>query len=101
VKPVDLDLLGIWILVIGAVVIGIELSLAGLWSVRLSRRARQLNELLQREQAELKADVERLQQSMADTVTLWRPYRTLLRWLRHPLTMALLQSYMRRRAAAG
>ncbi len=30
---------------------------------------------------------------------LWRPYRRALRWLRHPLVLALLGSYRRRMAA--
>jgi len=36
---------------------------------------------------------------MAETQALWQPYAGLLRWLRHPLTIALIQSYARRRAA--
>ena len=95
-----MGLLGIWLLVIGVGVIAIELALFALWSVRLSRRAQALSEKLTREQAQLQADVERLRQSLAETLVLWQPYRRLLRWLRHPLAIALLQSYARRRAAA-
>ncbi|HKW70078.1 MAG TPA: hypothetical protein VJP81_05785 [Candidatus Dormibacteraeota bacterium] len=94
----DLGLIGIWLLVASAVLIIIELSLAGLWSVRLSRRARELSEQMRREQAQLQADVERLEESLAEAIELWQPYGRLLRWLRHPLTIALLQSYARRRA---
>lgn len=93
-------MIGIWLLILGVVMILIEGVLAALWSVRLSRRGRALNEQLQREQMEVRAAVERLQLSMAETLTLWQPYRRLLRWLRHPLMLALLQSYARRRAAA-
>jgi hypothetical protein len=96
----DLGLIGVWLLAVAAAVIVIELALAGVWTVRLSRRAQKLNEQLRREQAELQADVERLQQAVAESVALWQPYRRLLRWLRHPLTVALLQSYARRRVAA-
>ena len=97
---IDLGSIGIWLLVVSALAIAIEGALGAVWAVRLSGRAKALNEQLQREQAQLRADVERLQQSLAEAVALWQPYRRFLRWLRHPLTIALLQSYARRRAAA-
>jgi hypothetical protein len=96
----ELGAIGIWLLVTGVVLMVIELSLAGLLAVRLAQHGRELTERLRREQDQLQADVERLQESIAETVALWRPYRRLLWWLRHPLTLALLQSYARRRATA-
>jgi len=51
------------------------------------------------EQTQLHSDVERLRAALAETEVLWRPYRRLLRWLRHPLAIALMQSYARRRAS--
>jgi hypothetical protein len=96
---VNLGWIGIWLLVIGAVAVIAELALMGLWTVRLARRSRRLSEQLAAEQARMQADVERLQAAIAETRALWRPYRRLLRWLRHPIAIALIQSYARRRVA--
>lgn len=96
----DYGTIGIALLVAGVVVIVIECGLAGFWSFRVSGRARALSERLASEQGKLQADVERLRQAMAETEALWQPYARLIRWLRHPLTIALIQSYARRRAAA-
>lgn len=96
----DLTSIGIGLLVAGVVAMVIEAVLAGVWTVRLSGRARMLNQRLLQEQMQLRADLGRLQVSMAETAVLWQPYRRIWRWLRHPLTIALVQSYARRRAAA-
>ena len=96
---VDLGLIGVWLLVIGAVAVVVEGALAGLWSFRLARRAQELRGRLVEEQERLQADVERLRLAIAETETLWQPYARLLRWLRHPIVIALIQSYARRRAA--
>jgi hypothetical protein len=92
----DLGLIGIWLLIVGGVVIVFELALAGYWTMRLARRARVLREQLALQQALLQADVERLRANFAETQTLWQPYRRLLRLLQHPLTIALMQSFARR-----
>lgn len=94
--PPDLELIGIWLLVIAFVVIVVEGVLAAVWSLRLARKARELRTRLVAEQANLKADVERLRASLAETQELWKPYRRLLRLLRHPLTIALMQSFAAR-----
>ncbi len=96
----DLGWIGVWLLVIGAGAILLEGVLAALWSVRVSRRAATLSKQLMGEQARLRADVQRLQAAVAETQLLWQPYRRVLRVLRHPLAIALLQSLARRRAAA-
>lgn len=96
----DLTSIGIGLLVAGVVAMVIEAALAGFWTVRLSGRARMLNQRLLQEQMQLRADLGRLQESMAETAVLWQPYRRAWRWLRHPLTIALVRSYARRRAAA-
>jgi hypothetical protein len=96
---VSLGWIGIWLLVIGAVAVVAELALMGLWTARLARKSRRLSEQLVAEQTRLQADVERLQAAIAETQALWQPYRRLLRWLRHPIAIALLQSYARRRMA--
>jgi uncharacterized protein YlxW (UPF0749 family) len=100
VSGVDLGLVGIWLLVAGVVAIAVEAAVAAVWSIRVSRKAAALSAKLAEERGRLQADVERLQASVAEMEALWRPYGRLLRWLRHPITIALLQSYARRRAAA-
>ncbi|HVH63796.1 MAG TPA: hypothetical protein VNA65_09355 [Candidatus Dormibacteraeota bacterium] len=97
---IDLSWIGIWLLVASVVVIVIEAALAGIWSLRLARRSQQLSRRLASEQAAVQADLARLQESLAETVVLWQPYRRLIRFLQHPLVMALMQSYTRRRSAA-
>jgi hypothetical protein len=47
----------------------------------------------------VQADLNRLRLAIEETRRLWKPYSRILRWLRHPLVAALLQSYSRRRAA--
>ena len=49
------------------------------------------------ERGRIEADIERLRLALAETEVLWQPYGRLLRWLRHPIAIALLQSYARRR----
>lgn len=89
---------GVWLLVVSVVAIVLELALAGLWSARVARRARELSERLATERAEVQADLARLKAALEETKVLWRPYGRLLRWARHPLAIALLESYGRRRA---
>lgn len=96
---IDLGWIGIWLLVIGAISIVFEGVLAGLWSFRLAKRSRALAERLRSEQAQLRAGVERLRAATDEAEVLWRPYRRILRWVRHPLAIAILQSYARRAAA--
>jgi Tfp pilus assembly protein PilN len=98
---VDYGLIGVGVLVIGVAAIVVEGALAGLWSIRLARRAQALRERLLAEQGRLQADVERLELAFAETEALWQPYGRLLRWLRHPIVIALIQSYARRRSAAA
>jgi hypothetical protein len=96
----DLSLIGIWLLVASVAVIAVEGLLAALWSVRLSTRAMVLSERLMSERLSLEADVQRLRTTLDETVELWQPYRGLMRLLQHPLAVALMQSYARRRMAA-
>ena len=94
----DLGWIGIWLLVVAGILIVVEMVLAGIWSVRIARRSQDLSSRLAAEQSRLHADVERLREALAETAVLWRPYARLLRWLSHPLAIALMQSYARRRA---
>jgi hypothetical protein len=94
----DLGWIGVWLLVVGAIAIVAEFALAGLWTFRLSRKAQVLSRRLAEDRLLIQADLERLRVRLADTEALWQPYRRLLRFLQHPLVIALLQSYARRRA---
>jgi hypothetical protein len=88
--------IGIWVLVGSSVVIVLELALAGFWSARLARRGRALAVALEQERGVIQADVARLRAAMEETRLLWAPYTRVLRYLRHPLVIALLGYYRRR-----
>jgi hypothetical protein len=90
--------IGVWLLVGAVVAIVIEGVLAAVWALAVGRRTRVLAELLQSEQAMLDDDVRRLRLALEEMERLWRPYGRTLRWLRHPIAIALMQSYARRRA---
>jgi hypothetical protein len=94
----DLSWIGVWLVVAGAVLIVLEMTLAGIWTARIVTRSRALSVRLMTEQARLQGDVERLRAAAAETQRLWQPYRRALRWLRHPLAIALLESFARRAA---
>jgi hypothetical protein len=94
-----LGTIGIWLLVAGVVVIIVEMVLVAVWGLAIGRRMRELTGRMEGERAQLKADVERLARAIEETKALWQPYRRVLRWLRHPLILALLGSYRRRMAA--
>ena len=95
----DYGWIGVWLLVAGIAVIVVELAVGGVLVARVARRARILSEYLNSEQAALQQDVARLRESLEEMERLWRPYSRLLRWLRHPLAVALVESYSRRRSA--
>lgn len=92
----DLGVIGIYVFLLTVIVIILELALAGYWSIRLALRAQMLGARLSTERALLHADVERLRANIAEMKILWQPYRRVLRLLRHPITIALMQSLMRR-----
>ncbi|HEY1456681.1 MAG TPA: hypothetical protein VGG31_09290 [Candidatus Dormibacteraeota bacterium] len=94
----DLGWIGVWLLIVSALVILIEMVLAGLWVLRIARTARELSRRLATERGRLESDLGALRLALAETEMLWRPYGRLLRWLRHPLVVAVLQSYARRGA---
>jgi len=95
-----LTTIGVWLLVAGVVAIVVEGVLAALWGVSLARRSAALSERIETERLLIEADLARLRAALEETQRLWRPYRRILRWVRHPLVIALLESYARRRAAA-
>jgi hypothetical protein len=96
----DLAWLGVSLLIVSVVMIGVEGALLGLWSWNLGKRAKLLSERLATEQMLLQSDVDQLTAQLQVTAILWQPYRRALRWARHPLVIALLESYTRRGMAA-
>jgi hypothetical protein len=87
---------GVGLLVAAAVVMVVEMALAAVWAVAVAKRATKLADRLETARGILESDLDKLRLAVEETQRLWRPYRTALRWLGHPLTIALLQSYLRR-----
>jgi hypothetical protein len=96
----DLGWLGVSLLIVSIVMIGVEGAVAAAWSWSLAKRGKLLSERLATEQLLLKTDVDQLVAELQATAVLWQPYERALRWARHPLVIALLESYARRRVAA-
>ena len=90
---------GVGLLVAAGLAIVVEAVLAAIWGTAVARRAVKLSERLNSERGLLQADLETLRLALQETERLWRPYRTILRWVNHPLLIALLGSYRRRRLA--
>jgi hypothetical protein len=84
----------------GVLAIIVEGTLAAIWGRRISARAQELSRRTESQVLLIRADVERLSRALAETEILWQPYRRVLRWLRHPVTVALLRSYSRHRATS-
>jgi len=89
--------IAVWIFVVASGVIVVELAVGGVWSLRLARRGRAMSSTLQAERGLIDADLARLRAALAETRILWEPYARVLRWLRHPLVVALIAHYRRRR----
>ena len=89
--------IGVGLLAACAVAIVVEGVVAALWGLAMAKRTRALSEQLETERGLIEADMQRLRFALEETRRLWKPYRRALRWLRHPITIALLQSYARRR----
>jgi len=90
---------GIWLLIAAGAVIVVEGAIAAILSARVAVQARALAVTMEREQGAIRADVERLRLALEETKRLWQPFASILRWLRHPLVIALFESYRRRRTA--
>jgi hypothetical protein len=95
-----LTTIGVWLLVVSAVAIVVEGVLAAVWAASLAKRSIALSEGIATQRALIEADVARLQAAIEETRRLWRPYERILRWVRHPIALALLESLARRRAGA-
>ncbi len=94
-----LGTIGIGLLVAAVITISVELTLMAVWGLAMGRRMQALSQRLATQRAEIAADVEKLRRSIEETRALWQPYGRVLRWLNHPLLLALLGSYRRRMAA--
>lgn len=91
--------LGIDLAVIGLVIVAIELALITPRVLRLTKRVGELNLLLTDNVRLTNHELKLLHESRAETDSLLRPFRRAARWVGHPVTLALLESYRRRRAA--
>jgi hypothetical protein len=67
-------------------------------AIRVGRRWRRLAVLAVAERQAVASQVESLRTANQDREAMLRATRRRLGWARHPLTLALLQSYRRRRA---
>jgi hypothetical protein len=90
--------IGVWLLVAGVAVIVVEGVLAVVLGMAVAKRSRALQERIETGRGLIEADLKKLREAFEETQRLWRPYRRALRWLRHPITIALMQSYAGRRA---
>ena len=89
---------GVGLLVAAGLGIVIEGAVAAVWGTTVAKRALALQARLETERGLLESDLAKLRLAMEETRRLWKPYRLILRWLGHPLTIALFASYRRRRA---
>ena len=87
---------GVGLLVAAGVAIVVESVVAAWWGMAVAKRALTLSQRLETERRMVEADLEKLRLALEETKRLWRPYRMILRWVRHPLVIALLGSYRRR-----
>ena len=89
---------GVGMAVAGLLLIIVELALVLPRALRLTKRLRELNLLLNNNRRLTHDELQLLQQASKETQSLLRPYRRLRRWLTHPLMLALFVSYRRRAA---
>jgi hypothetical protein len=88
---------GVGLLVVAGLVIVVEIAMAAWWGLAVAKRALVLSQRLESERGLLQSDLETLRLALEETKRLWRPYRFVLRWVQHPLVIALFGSYRRRR----
>jgi hypothetical protein len=90
---------GVGLLVVAGLAIVVESIVAAWWGYSVAKRAMTLSQRLETERGLLDDVLEKLRRALEETKRLWRPYGVALRWLQHPLFIALLASYRRRRLA--
>jgi hypothetical protein len=87
---------GVSLLVAAGLAIVAEAVVAAWWAMAVAKHAVTLSGRVETERRLVEADLEKLRRALEETKRLWRPYRTVLRWLQHPVVIALLGSYRRR-----
>lgn len=89
---------GLWLLLIAGVALVLEVLalVPSVWS--LQRRALALRAALEWERELTQVEIDRLLSLRAETERLLVPYRRLVRFLSHPLLLAVFASWRRRRA---
>jgi hypothetical protein len=87
---------GVGLLVAAGLAIVVEAVVAAWWARAAAKHALTLSQRLETERRLVEADLEKLRHALEETKRLWRPYRMVLRWLQHPLFIALVGSYRRR-----
>ena len=95
----DAGWLGVWLLAFSAAAIVVEGIVAAAWTMRLVRHAKLASARIEEAQGLIEGDLARLRTVVAETQQLWRPYARALRFLNHPLVIALFGSYRARWAA--
>jgi hypothetical protein len=85
------------VLALLVIVVGLLFTLPRLLRVR--RRALALSVQVRAARTEALEALDRLEQRREETEEYLRPIRRLRKWLRHPLSVATVQSYRRRRRA--
>jgi len=89
--------IGIGVLIAAVLAIVIEGVVAAVWSMRVAKAALLLSDRVESERADIEADVAKLRAALEEMRRLWQPYRRVLRWVQHPLVIALIGSFQRRR----
>ena len=92
---------GIAMAALGLLAILIELAIIVPRALRLNSQLALLVESIEEAREAIEANLAELRTAGHETHLLWRPYRRVLRWLSNPLTIALFESYRRRRAGNG
>lgn len=93
--------IGIAMALLGLVAILIELALIVPRALRLNAQIAVFVAAIEETRMAIEANLSELHTAGQETHILWRPYRRVLRWLSNPLTIALFESYRRRRAGNG
>lgn len=93
-------LVGSTMLVAGAAIVVLAVLSVVPRLLRVRRRALALRAVVEATQRDALTALALLEAQRAETQALLVPWRKLLRWARHPLVVASLQWYRRRRAAS-
>jgi hypothetical protein len=90
--------MGVWLLVAAVALIVVEVAVLAPRFLRLQRKALALRAALEREDGMRNLELQRLRFVLGEIDLKLRPFRRVRRVALHPLTVAVLASYRRRRA---